>query len=102
MNKRLKQARKSLHLSLDYVARYMGMTPTDVTAVEDGRRQVTDEELARFSQLYSMTPSMLQYGDTTGEQALAALGSPFTELSGSDREAVISLLHLRQNVRKAG
>lgn len=101
MYKKLKEAREGLHLLLGYVAGHMDMDAADIAAIEDGRRQATNRELARLSRLYGITPDACKHGGAAGE-ALAALGRPFTELSGIDREAVISLLHLRQGIRKGG
>ena len=49
MNERLKQVRKGLKLSQEFVAKQLGMTRTTIVAIEAGTRKVTTDELTKFS-----------------------------------------------------
>ena len=55
MNERLKQVRKGLKLSQEFVAKQLGMTRTTIVAIEAGTRKVTTDELKKFSVLYGVT-----------------------------------------------
>lgn len=54
MNERLKQVRKNLKLSQEFVASQLGMTRTTIVAIEAGTRKVSTDELAKFSELYGV------------------------------------------------
>ena len=51
MHERLKEARKYLKLSQEFVARQMHLSRPTISAIESGQRKVTAEELAGFSKL---------------------------------------------------
>ena len=49
---RLKDIRISMHLSQEYVSKVIGVTRTAIVDIESGKRKVSSEELAKFSELY--------------------------------------------------
>ena len=49
MHERLKEARKYLKLSQEFVARQMCLSRPTISAIESGQRKVTADELAKFS-----------------------------------------------------
>lgn len=48
MHERLKEARKYLKLSQEFVAHQMHLSRPTISAIESGQRKVTAEELAGF------------------------------------------------------
>ena len=72
MNERLKQVRKSLKLSQEFVAKQLGMTRTTIVAIEAGTRKVTTNELTMFSNLYGVTTDKLLYGDMSEDKEVKA------------------------------
>ena len=54
MHERLKEARKYLKLSQEFVAHQMHLSRPTISAIESGQRKVTAEELAGFSKLYGI------------------------------------------------
>ena len=72
MNERLKQVRKSLKLSQEFVAKQLGMTRTTIVAIEAGTRKVTTDELTMFSNLYGVTTDKLLYGDVSEDSEVKA------------------------------
>ena len=55
MNERLKQIRKKLKLSQEFVAKQLEMTRTTIVAIEAGTRKVTSEELLKFAKLWVLS-----------------------------------------------
>ena len=51
---RIKKARTELHLSQDYVAKFLGVNRTAVVEIESGKRKVSAEELGKFSELFQI------------------------------------------------
>jgi len=43
---RLKEARKNLHLSQEYVSKIIGVTRTAIVEIESGKRKISTDELA--------------------------------------------------------
>ena len=62
MHKRLKEARKNLKLSQEFVARQMCLSRPTISAIESGQRKATADELAEFSKLYGVSTDELMYG----------------------------------------
>ena len=60
MNERLKQIRKSLKLSQEFVAKQLEMTRTTVVAIEAGTRKVTSDELVKFAKYIKMSKQSLR------------------------------------------
>ncbi len=49
LNERLRDARKNLHLSQEYVSKVIGINRTAIVEIESGKRKVSVDELAKFS-----------------------------------------------------
>ncbi|HKM35006.1 MAG TPA: helix-turn-helix transcriptional regulator, partial [Lachnospiraceae bacterium] len=67
MNERLKQVRKKLKLSQEFVAKQLDMTRTTIVAIEAGTRKVTSDELVKFAKLYGVSTDELLYGKVLEE-----------------------------------
>jgi len=59
LHKRIKELRKQLHLSQDYVARYLGINRATYTQMENGKRKVLAEEVAKLSTLFGVATDSL-------------------------------------------
>ena len=51
---RIKEARTELHLSQDYVAKFLGVNRTAIVEIESGKRKVSADELGKFSELFQI------------------------------------------------
>ena len=47
VHERIKELRTQLHLSQDYVARYLGINRATYTQMENGKRKVLADEVAK-------------------------------------------------------
>ena len=101
MNERLKQVRKSLKLSQEFVAKQLGMARTTIVAIESGSRKVTADELAKFSELYGVTAEELLYGDRCETDEVKLFARTFSELSDKDRKEIMNLINFKRRYKES-
>lgn len=100
MHERLKEARKYLKLSQEFVARQMHLSRPTISAIESGQRKVTTEELAGFSKLYGVSADELMYGKTSGDVQVEMFARAFSELSDKDRKEIMSLIDFKRKYKE--
>lgn len=100
MNERLKQIRKRLKFSQEFVAKQLGMSRTTIFAIEAGTRKVTTDELTKFSELYGVTTDELLYGDITEENEVKAFARTFSELSDIDKKEIMNLINFKRRYKE--
>ena len=101
MHERLKQARKDLRLTQEFVAKHMGMARTTIVAIEAGKRDVTAEELAAFSELYGIPMEEIIHGKPTDAGKVAMFDRTFSELSDVDQNEIISLMRFKKRYKES-
>ncbi len=101
MNERLKQIRKSLKLSQEFVAKQLEMTRTTVVAIEAGTRKVTSDELVKFAKLYGVTPDEILYGEVTEDTEVRAFARTFAELSDIDKKEIMNLINFKKRYKES-
>ena len=70
---RIKEARTELHLSQDYVAKFLGVNRTAIVEIESGKRKVSADELGKFSELFQIPADELLNGRSTDQQEILNL-----------------------------
>ena len=100
MHERLKEARKKLKLSQEFVARQMNLSRPTISAIEAGQRKVTAEELAKFSELYGMSVAELMYGKPSENAQVEMFARAFSELSDIDRKEIMSLINFKRRYKE--
>ena len=101
MNERLKEIRKSLKLSQEFVAKQLEMTRTTVVAIEAGTRKVTSDELVKFAKLYGVTPDEILYGEVTEDTEVRAFARTFAELSDIDKKEIMNLINFKKRYKES-
>ena len=96
MNERLKQVRKSLKLSQEFVARQLEMTRTTIVAIEAGTRKVTADEVKKFAKLYGVSTDELLYGNVTEDAEVRAFARAFSELSDQEKKEIMNLKNFKK------
>ena len=89
MNERLKQIRKRLKLSQEFVAKQLKIARTTVVAIEAGTRKVTSDELVKFAKLYGVSTDEILYGDVSDDTEVRAFARAFSELSDIDKKEIM-------------
>lgn len=101
MNERLKQIRKRLKLSQEFVANQLAMTRTTIVAIEAGTRKVTSDELIKFAKLYGVSTDELLYGEVTKEAEVRAFARTFSELSDIDKKEIMNLMNFKKRYKES-
>lgn len=100
MYERLKEARKDLKLSQEFVARQMCLSRPTISAIESGQRKVTADELARFSEIYGVSTDELMYGKVSEDAQVGMFARAFSELSDMDRREIMSLIDFKRRYKE--
>ena len=91
VHERIKELRTQLHLSQDYVARYLGINRATYTQMENGKRKVLADEVAKLSSLFGVTTdSMLN--NTEMSQPAALFARSFEKLDERDQQEIMNLI----------
>ena len=71
MYERLKEIRKRLNLSQEFVAKQLGLARTTLVAIEYGNRKITADELVKFSDLYGVSIDEILYGKVNTDSEIS-------------------------------
>lgn len=96
---RLKNARKFLNLSQEFVAKQLDIPRTAITAIEAGERNISSEELLIFSELYGLSFDQIMYGEDA-QADVKVFARLYTELSEIDKLEIQNLIEFKKNIRK--
>ena len=95
VHERIKELRTQLHLSQDYVARYLGINRATYTQMENGKRKVLADEVAKLSSLFGVTTdSMLN--NTEMSQPTALFARSFEKLDERDQQEIMNLIRFKE------
>jgi len=96
----LKEKRKKLKLSQEYVASLLGVHRTAITAIESGNRKVTAEELSMFSKIFGVSINNLLNGEkeTNDIRVFARL---YDDLSEVDKREINNLIRYKLEIKKS-
>ncbi len=101
MNERLKEARKYLKLSQEFVAKQMNLSRPTISAIESGQRKVTAEEIKKFSVLYGISAEELMYGKQDNDYETEMFARAFSELSEVDKREIMSLIDFKRRYKES-
>jgi len=95
VHERIKELRTQLHLSQDYVARYLGINRATYTQMENGKRKVLADEVAKLSSLFGVTTdSMLN--NTEMSQPATLFARSFEKLDERDQQEIMNLIRFKE------
>ena len=96
---RLKKARTELHLSQDYVAKFVGVNRTAIVEIEAGKRSVKTEELKKFSELFQISADELLNGRNT-EMPNIVFARNFSLLEEDDQQEILNLIEFKKRLKE--
>ena len=99
LNERIKKARTELHLSQDYVAKFLGINRTAVVEIESGKRKVSADELGRFSELFQIPADELLNGRST-ELPVQMFARRFGTLDEADQQEILNLIEFKRMMKE--
>lgn len=96
-NNRLRKARERLALSQEYVAKYLGVTRTAVTQMENGDRKVSGDELEKLCKLYGISADYA-LGIRSNMAASEIFTSSFESLPDGDKMEILNLIEFKRQM----
>ena len=92
---RIKEARTELHLSQDYVAKFLGVNRTAIVEIESGKRKVCADERRKFSELFQIPADELLNGRST-EMPVQMFARRFGALDEADQQEILNLIEFKR------
>lgn len=99
LNERIKKTRKDLHLSQDYVAKFLGISRIAVVEIESNRRKVSAEELGKLSELFQIPADELLTGKNI-EAPVQMFARRFGSLDETDQQEILNLIEFKRMMKK--
>ena len=96
---RIKEARTELHLSQDYVAKFLGVNRTAIVEIESGKRKVSADELGKFSELFQIPADELLNGRST-EIPVQMFARRFGALDEADQQEILNLIEFKRMMKE--
>ena len=96
---RIKEARTELHLSQDYVAKFLGVNRTAIVEIESGKRKVPADELGKFSELFQIPADELLNGRST-EMPVQMFARRFGALDEADQQEILNLIEFKRMMKE--
>jgi transcriptional regulator with XRE-family HTH domain len=90
--RRLRVARDHSGLSQDAVARHLNLQRPAISEIEAGRRKVSADELATFSDLYHTSMEWLVSGDSDEPSKLELAARGIAKLKPDELDTILNLL----------
>lgn len=96
---RIKEARTELHLSQDYVAKFLNINRTAIVEIESGKRKVSAAELGKFSELFQIPADELLNGRST-EMPVQMFARRFGALDEADQQEILNLIEFKRMMKE--
>jgi hypothetical protein len=98
INQRIKQYRKQLNLSQEYVSNYLNMNRATYTQMENGNRKITADDLSKLSQLFGVSADNLLNENMVCEPTIMFARS-FDNLDKDDQAEIMNLIRFKEQVK---
>ena len=98
VHERIKELRNQLHLSQDYVAKYLGISRSTYTQMENGKRKVLADEVAQLSNLFGVSTDSL-LNNTELSQPATVFARSFEKLDQRDQEEIMNLIRFKEQIK---
>lgn len=95
---RIKGCRNQLHLSQEYVAKFLGMNRTTYTQLENGNRKITAEDILKLSKLFGVSADTLLNKDEISQPATVFARS-FQNLDEEDQAEIMNLIRFKEQMK---
>lgn len=97
VNERIKELRTQMHLSQDYVSKFLGMSRSTYTQMENGKRKVLADEVAQLSRLFGVSADCL-LNDSEMSQPATMFARSFEKLDERDQAEIMNLIRFKEQV----
>lgn len=98
-NERIKELRVKLHLSQDYVAKYLGVSRSTFTQIENGKRRILAEEVSKFCTLFGVSADVLINNKEELSQPTTIFARSFEKLDETDQAEIMNLIRFKEQMK---
>ena len=98
IHERIRELRNQLHLSQDYVAKFLGINRSSYTQMENGKRKVLADEVAQLSILFGVSADTL-LSDTEIIHSATMFAQSFEKLDEKDQEEIMKLIRFKEQIK---
>ena len=96
---KLREARKQLGFSQDYVANCLGINRSVLAQIELGNRKVSTEEALEFCKMYHLSSDYI-LGITEKEDNQVVFARGFNALTENDQREILNLIKFKNSLNK--
>jgi len=101
MYERLREYRKAMSLSQEYVAKQLGVSRTTITAIESGDRNVLANELELFADIYGVTVDRILHDEEKQNSDVKMFARAFSGLSENDKKEIMNLIDFKKKLKES-
>ena len=98
VNERIKELRTQLHLSQDYVAKFLGLSRSTYTQMENGNRKILADDVAKLSNLFGVTADSL-LNENEMSQPATMFARSFERLDERDQAEIMNLIRFKEQIK---
>lgn len=98
INERIKEFRNQLHLSQEYVAKFLGINRATYTQMENGKRKITAEDVLKLSELFGVTADAL-LNENKMSQPATVFARSFEKLDKNDQAEIMNLIKFKEQMK---
>lgn len=98
INEKMKELRSQLHLSQDYVAKYLGVNRSTVTQMENGNRKILADEVSKLCTLFGVSADTL-INETELSQPTTVFARSFENLDENDQAEIMNLIRFKEQMK---
>ena len=101
INERIKGIRMQLHLSQDYVAKYLGVNRSTITQMENGKRKVLADDISKLCTLFGVSADTLINSDSESKQPqpTTLFARSFENLDETDQAEIMNLIRFKEQMK---
>lgn len=98
INEKMKELRTQLHLSQDFVAKYLGVNRSTVSQMENGNRKILADEIPMLCTLFGVSADVLCNGAELSQPTVIFARS-FDNLDEVDKAEIMNLIRFKEQMK---
>ena len=98
INEKIKDLRLRMHLSQEYVAKYLGVSRSTFTQMENGNRKILADEVSKLCVLFGVSADTI-LGDIAMSQPTTIFARSFERLSEVDQAEIMNLIRFKEQMK---
>ena len=99
ISERIKELRVQLNLSQDYVAKYLGVSRSTFTQIENGKRRILAEEVSKLCTLFGVSADVLINDNEVLSQPTTMFARSFEKLDETDQAEIMNLIRFKEQMK---